>query len=105
MLELAVFLIIQLVINLVLKNYVGKSAKVYLLSLVIAGYLAVLYPVAVMQFIAYMYMDTGIKCWTPFIGLFLFLWIIGLPLALLLQFIYIRYLFKYREKTFEKSVL
>jgi len=96
MIELAVFLTFQILINLLAKFFLSVSWQSVFKG---ASYLFVLlmlaYPFLVINFYYdNFYDDDAIKCGNVYIGLVFFLWVIGAPLVLITQFLFNTFLFR-----------
>ncbi len=96
MIDLAVFLAFQILINLLAKFFLSVSWQSVFKG---AAYLFVLlmlaYPFLVINFYYdNFYDDDDIKCGNVYIGLIAFLWIIGVPLVLTTQFLFNIFLFR-----------
>lgn len=96
MIELAVFLLLQTVINLLVTRFFNdRWSYIYSsLSIILFGVLNLIYPLFVMNFHFSTYREGEIRCGNAYIGLVAFLWVIGTPLVILCQYLFNKYLFK-----------
>jgi len=105
MTELAVFLAFQILINLLVKFFLSINQQSVFRG---AAYLFVLlilaYPYMVINFYYDNFYDEGdIKCGNVYIGLVLFLWIIGTPLVFLIQLLFNKFLFRQAAATIQNK--
>ena len=96
MIELAVFLLLQTVINLLVKLFFNdRWSYIYSsLSIILFGVLILIYPFFVMNFYFSTYKEGEMRCGNVYIGLVAFLWVIGTPLVVLSQYLFNKNLFK-----------
>jgi len=96
MIELVVFLLVQIIINLLVKRFFNAHFKFLFLALSVFLFaiLILVYPFFVVNFYFSTYKEGETRCGNAYIGLVGFLWIIGTPLVILSQYLFNKYLFK-----------
>jgi hypothetical protein len=105
MIELAVFLLFQIIINLLVKRFFNGYRQYVFRSLAILAFslLMLAYPFMLISFYFNNFYSEGkTRCGNAYIGMVAFLWVIGTPLVLLFQYLLNRFLFK-SNPTIEKS--
>jgi cytochrome bd-type quinol oxidase subunit 2 len=101
MTELAIFLLFQVVVNLLAWRFINGRVQLifYSLAYVIFGLLMFIYPIGLINFhYNNLYEDSDIRCGNAYIGLMFFMWLIGLPVVLIVQFLFYRFLFRKQAK-------
>jgi hypothetical protein len=95
MIELAFFLLVQTVINLLVKRLINTHWQYFFrsLSILFFGVLILIYPFFLVNFYFSIRKSGAIRCGNADIGLVGFLWIIGVPLVVLSQYLLNKYLF------------
>lgn len=101
MIELLIFLSIQLIINFIIWLVANKRVSYIFISLakLIFGTLIIVYPIWIWQIYEFFYPPdpNGINCGNIQLGIMMFQWVVGIPIVILLQWILNKYLHRSSE--------
>lgn len=106
MTELVIFVIFQAIVNLLAWRFLNARVHhiFYSLAYVIFSLLMFIYPfVAVNFYFNNFYEEDEIRCGNVFIGFMGFIWIVGLPVVLIIQFLFHWFLFRKWAKNQKSS--
>lgn len=109
MIELLIFLSVQLIINFIIRLVANKRVSYVFISLakLIFGILIIVYPIWSWRIYDFFYPPdpNGIHCGNMQVGAIMFQWIVGIPIVILLQWVLNKYLHKSNKllSTYEKK--